>query len=706
MLNIITLPVYSKLATEELPVEVQRRLPAGLRLHEHQLETYRALTGGQYDVVINTAMTGDGKSLAGYLPALVSGATVAALYPTNELARDQEMQMARMKADWGARFGYGRVSAARLEEMVHEMGLTRKAEALEQALANQDVVLTNPDIFHYIAQFYYTRVEDAPDRILGRRLIGGYDQFTFDEFHIFDAPQVVSVVNALLLIRQIAGTAPLDFGHGRKRFLFLSATPGEQLTDYLHRAGFDVHLVTTEGRYHHGGEPDGTPWRRIVHGSDIAFAAQTAEEWVEAHLEDTLLPFFLDHRPAAKGAIIVNSVAAAHRLAARLKRAFQENSLTSDLTVETNTGLTSDALRKVSRESDLLVGTSTVDVGIDFRINLLIFESRDTGTFLQRLGRLGRHTTDDSNRPFERFQAYALVPNFVLERLSPGRLEEGGVYTREELADLIRAVYPPPAQFPLYAREWGRLQCAHVLRSLSRKTVYPTYTDTRSALVSLYWKTFKINAREAREEYEALLADKQQPLLDEARSFRGGSPLQCGLINLTESPPTAQRYNLLSLAANGELSWLDRQEFDDELKKRQIRPSFPLDDLAGFFLFHGFAERRRRLDIHVNHQVDDWSADRWGRPIILDRIELDGDNLDWLGALNSHLRRRKLVVTMCQTAAADLRYRVYLPPFFELYNFRSMDGRVGAIAFARQALLLHVAMQQRGYDCGGGPMIY
>jgi hypothetical protein len=43
-------------------------------------------------------------------------------------------------------------------------------------------------------------------------------------------------------------------------------------------------------------------------------APQTAEEWVEGHLEDILLPFFLERRPGAKGAIIVNSVAAALRL--------------------------------------------------------------------------------------------------------------------------------------------------------------------------------------------------------------------------------------------------------------------------------------------------------------------------------------------------------------------------------------------------------
>lgn len=64
------------------------RLPAGWRLSQHQVDTYAALTQPDGpDVVFNTAMTGDGKSLAGQLPSLVEGwqRPLFAMYPTNEL---------------------------------------------------------------------------------------------------------------------------------------------------------------------------------------------------------------------------------------------------------------------------------------------------------------------------------------------------------------------------------------------------------------------------------------------------------------------------------------------------------------------------------------------------------------------------------------------------------------------------------------------
>lgn len=48
-----------------------------------------------------------------------------------------------------------------------------------------------------------------------------------------------------------------------------------------------------------------------LRGCALHFDGGTVEQWVELHLHDVLLPFWLEHRPGAKGAIIVNSVAQA-----------------------------------------------------------------------------------------------------------------------------------------------------------------------------------------------------------------------------------------------------------------------------------------------------------------------------------------------------------------------------------------------------------
>jgi CRISPR-associated endonuclease/helicase Cas3 len=82
-------PIYSSPA-ESMPKDL--RLPPGWSLAWHQVATLEALRNPEIDVVINTAMTGDGKSLAAQLEVLQGECTAIALYPTNELARDQESQ--------------------------------------------------------------------------------------------------------------------------------------------------------------------------------------------------------------------------------------------------------------------------------------------------------------------------------------------------------------------------------------------------------------------------------------------------------------------------------------------------------------------------------------------------------------------------------------------------------------------------------------
>src|SRR5256885_1565272 len=99
-MQITTLPVYSKLADADAVAATfgDRQLP--VQLSQHQLETYRALTCDDVDVAINTAMTGDGKSLAGLLPLLVRKCNTLTLYPTNELLRDQFESARHMLPAW------------------------------------------------------------------------------------------------------------------------------------------------------------------------------------------------------------------------------------------------------------------------------------------------------------------------------------------------------------------------------------------------------------------------------------------------------------------------------------------------------------------------------------------------------------------------------------------------------------------------------
>ncbi len=705
-MRISTLPVYSKLADDQdIPPELQAKLPAGLHLSVHQVKTYQALKNSDVDIVFNTAMTGDGKSLAGLLPTLIeeSPRPLFAMYPTNELIRDQMQQVDQALNLWGRQdLRLTLVNALRLDKLEEVTEFNRK-EALLSLWHNYELILTNPDIFHYVMQQYYLRTGkhgDPPDQVVGQ-LLPLFHQFTFDEFHVFQAPQVVSVVNALLFIYEVTGS-------GRpKKFLFLSATPEHLLSQHLERAG--LRSVQIPGSYTHASKnPDPAHWRRILYGSTISFAPQHAEEWVEQHLEDTLLKFFCEHRPAAKGAIIVNSVASAQRLVARLRSAFESY----NLYVASNTGFDASNRRRASYDADLLIATSTVDVGVDFKINFLVFESRDAGTFLQRLGRLGRHdefTRNGVTHKFQTFEAHALVPRWIHERLfqaetgSVSPLVDGVEIDRERLSQIIREVFPPVVTFKRYGQMWGGLQAAQVMRGLYNATIKRQYTGTREQLAKQYAKTLNVSIKRELDRFQEL--KKTTPaILEEARSFRGGGDLLCAVIDEQEHEEArVKKYDLFGLFLNFQLGPLEKDEFFDEVKRCRLPlRAYKEDELCGYFRVLKVQPERNDVWVVFNQDIDDWGPEKFGRVLVEKQIEVDAYGIPGLNPLNSGLRQRKLVVLLCLLHPAELMKRLRLPRPFPLHSFCSRGSSTGSIAFGRQALLLEVALQARpDIKCGG-----
>jgi len=672
------------------------------------VETYRALTEGEADIIFNTALTGDGKSLAGQLPALVRGwrHPTLVMYPTNELIGDQQSQLGKVSREWGVAVQHEQLNSARLDEILAEGDYVRRGDALMGILRGNDIVLTNPDIFHLVMHQFYVQRGDAPDRIVGP-LTNRVAQLTFDEFHIFGVPQVTSVLNALLFMREISG------GMRRQRVLFLSATPDEITMELLRRSGLSVQQV--RGEYLH---TDATPppelWRRILAETTLNVVPCRVEEWVEAHVDDTLLPFFLERRPAAKGAIIVNSVSAAYRLLHRLQPVFAAHGMR----VEPNTGFTSRSRRADSYQADLLIGTSTVDVGIDFQINFLLFESWDAGSFLQRLGRLGRHPgyqRDGRFQPFDDFCAYACVPAWVAEALFAGRdgapplLREGAVVDREALSSAVQQAYPPVAGFEAYSRLWGQLQTARVMIGLGHKTIREQYAQARVRLGQRYEAAFGMRVRPAYARYLDL--KRTQPaLLREAVSFRGGSYFVCAAIDETEAVARpADRFktaDLFFLLANAQLEPLEEEAFYSLAERSSVRRQIlERQEPLAFYRVHGWCQEREDYRLFLDRDIREWGTDAFGKAFVARGFKVIAD-APGLAALNHRLSRRDLPSLLCLAyQPGELKRRLRLPVLFQVHPFESRDGVTGSVAFGRDALLLEAALQRTRLPCGGGAIV-
>jgi CRISPR-associated endonuclease/helicase Cas3 len=384
--------------------------------------------------------------------------------------------------------------------------------------------------------------------------------------------------------------------------------------------------------------------------------------------------------------------------------------------VASNTGFDAAECRRTSYQADLLVGTSTIDVGVDFSINFLLFESRDAGTFLQRLGRLGRHDGFERDGMFQRFpdfQAHALVPPWIQARFfeaeqgSMPPLSEGIEVDRERLSAMVRKAFPQPATFQQYGRLWGGLQAARIIRGLYHRTIKGAYAGTRERLAERYRQVLGVSMRSKLAEIAEL--EKEAPLLlEEAWSFRGGGDLISGVIDEREQGSAQVKvYDLMGLLANFEVSLMDQAEFYETVARCGLtRRAYERHDLVSYWRVWGVRPERKSIWIVFNQDIKAWGEDDFGVGQVLDHVEVDAAGVEGLTTMNRHLARRKMVALLCLLFPAELSRRLRLPQPFPIYRFVSRDGQEGSISFGRQALLLETALRSRAdIRCGGGPMI-
>ncbi|AGY58205.1 distinct helicase family with a unique C-terminal domain including a metal-binding cysteine cluster [Gloeobacter kilaueensis JS1] len=700
-------PVFSRPAST-LPARIQ--LPPGWqRLAWHQAETLRALDDPEVDVIVNTAMTGDGKSLAAYLGVLTRDRTTIGMYPTNELARDQEGQVRgyiqQFAPSWEPRLV--RVSGPELEVYAREAEI-KKGAALSSLSAQREVLLTNPDIFHYLHRGAYIYDKDSSDR-LWQRIDNDFELFIFDEFHVFGPPQVAAVINTLLLLR---------YTMGRKKFMFLSATPDPQLIERLRLAGFNVREIDPKAADCYRSPADDTEaqalteqgWRRVSRGLELEFirlepSPRASEAWLRENAS-RILEYFLTY-PGSRGAIILNSIASVKRLLPHFQAIF----IAAGLTVRENTGLTGAAGRRESLEADLVLGTSTIDVGVDFKINFLVFESSDAGNFIQRLGRLGRHDGHESANgfaPFQHFKAIALAPNFFVERLfdtPEAPFSGGGTFDRFFLNEQIRAHYRQINEFSGYYKTWGAIQSLKIAYELGHTTIKAQYAEAKVAFSDACQQVFGValsplfgRVKGWEREWHELSGQKGNPIFDVATSFRGAGDLQCGLYDPTETHQADRfkTYGLPGVLANLQVEAWTKAEFLAALEEAEQRSGRPIARGAfkyclAFFRLIGYREERLNWKFVYSGDIDELLQKSTAQ--VVRGLEVwQPENPD-IREINKRLRQEGLVCFVVERPVLEVRNRLRLPMHFQIYPLADERSLYDAnapcsIAFGQSALLL------------------
>jgi CRISPR-associated helicase Cas3 len=411
-----------------------------LPLYPHQVAMWEEWE--KHSTMLLAARTGTGKTRAAVLPVLKRREWAVAIYPTNELVRDQVRAVAKFAAEeairplvwtpetWasadraesysGADHVLVPVDGAMLDQWQEVMRCKSRGETLRRLLDpdKPKVVFTNPDILFLILALQY---HAEPFEALRR-----YETLIMDEFHLY---QGVELAHALVMV-----ALARSFGIFR-RLILLSATPHPEVREMLEKA-ISPSMIASRVPADHAHDR----WRTAVHAVELTPVQVAGGDPVEVLLSRivALRPELERLRAASRddgylpAVVILNSVLSAIRLEDRLV----ESGFPPDALAIIR-GLSHRGIRETKGRL-LALGTSAIEVGVDFRCDYLLFEASEAASFLQRFGRVGRH------RPGK---AVVLVPPNAFQGMRGLRSE----IDRAAFEERIYAWYPSAAARPWFA---------------------------------------------------------------------------------------------------------------------------------------------------------------------------------------------------------------------------------------------------------------
>lgn len=669
--------------------ESQPWLP-GRQPYEYQLRVYQAVEGAlarQSTLCLFLATpTGSGKTLASYAYAIKQGVPAFGVYPTNELIRDQERALSPL-LDPRDEQRLLRIDSAQLDYWQDALDLPQHAQALENLMKWEPTVLTNPDILFYAFFGLYRGPHGIGQRLF--TLLGRYQLFVFDEFHLYNVKQMADVA---FLVGTLQAIAP-QIG---RVFIFASATPDSPALPWLRgRLQLPVELVEAQ--------PSSDPTARTIsHPLELTILPANLRHWRGGEALMEYLPTlqeFVRQYPEARLVTILDSVAGAISTAQALRELFPEQP------VGEVHGFGSDLQRTEALQQQFTVGTSTIEVGVDLRDtmekDLLIFEARTAPAFIQRLGRLGRH---EKQLPIPN-RAVALVPDYV-HRFLAEHLTAGAVLAKSSLYELIRQAYQEPEDFARYIHVHAPAEFEAARRtaeSLFQPDVLPAIAARLAGTVRALTGQSGGEARRLHRQYDQ--AHILQPLL----TFRGAG-FQAGVFDERQVDPgfPARRYDLLFILRRGVFAEISEEAFHERLEGlserwpaevareqrycHAIKPSpEELLGVYGFFTLTSLLDKSRKVWFEIG---EDQVYGRQAQVAVVTGLEVVTEPGTRLRHLNRLLSRKNLVAWFIDRHPASIKLGRALPPLFEIHELRirrpggALSPSPWSIAFNQDAFLV------------------
>jgi CRISPR-associated helicase Cas3 len=408
-----------RIAEQRAP-RIQHALAPGEKL----LYPHQAWLAEQPGHRLLSSPTGSGKTLGALWPIVRERRSALLVYPTNALAADQMECITALLQSLPGGDAYD-VRLVDAERLAARAGRRPKGEALIAELGHlggPKLVLTNPDILYLIAALRYARpIEQLAE-------IPTFDDLVIDEVHLYAGPAFANLLATVWLLTSVARKQ-----QGSIRVTLLSATLEEEPAR-LWGSVLDELAFLAVPPYPSGLEGKSIPTTHEVTFNTLSFSGDNRLEHLADWLTQRKTLYRARPRRSARhvpAAVILNSVVAARVLETLLlDRSWQPYELVPIR------GLGARSLRTLGPKALLIVGTSAIEVGIDLDIDELTFEALDRASFIQRLGRVGRHSTG---------LAWFLVPEFGQwsDRIGAvGKRLPGELICRSEFLDVFGLLFP------------------------------------------------------------------------------------------------------------------------------------------------------------------------------------------------------------------------------------------------------------------------
>lgn len=639
---------------------------ADMKPYHYQDRVYQllqgALTRNETLCLFLVTPTGSGKTLGSYAYAINNQIPAFGAYPTNALIRDQEEAL----KDWidpYDQYRLLRIDSKQLDHWQDRLDLKRHASTLERLMNWRGTILTNPDILFYTFFSLYSGPSGFNQRLFA--LLGQYQVFIFDEFHLYNVKQMADVAF-------LVGTLHTINPERGRVFLFASATPDSPAHDWLQKR---LHLQVKVVK---GKSSNVSNARTIAYPLQLSLLPANLRHWkgVETLMEylPTLQRFLSDY-PEARIVTILDSVVGAIEVAQKLRDLF------AGKPVGEIHGLSSDEERETAIQQPLTVGTSTIEVGIDFKEkaekDVLIYEARTAGQFVQRFGRLARHK---KSLPIPNL-AVALVPEYVYHFLTD-RLSEGESLSRDKLYRLVEEGYQKQEDFARYLKKHAPAEFQEARQKVRASFQQDDWPRIETGLKKNIKALTGATDKQAWGKYHYY---KEERILKPLLTFRS-SGFQAAILDErgADAGFPAKRYNLMFLLRRGEFTeigeeaylerlealenqWLENVTRERRYAERIGRKPDDLLGVYGYFRLTGLLNTARKVWFEVN---EDAVYGHVAQVTTLKGLEVVTDPRIRLRRLNRHLKRKHMVAWFAPKHPAAVHFGKALPPLFAVYELR------------------------------------